>query len=66
MAESLLPLVVLTLWFVLFRWVLPWIGVPTCMSGSCGVSPHLAEDGARETGDPTDSSEQLIPHLRRR
>lgn len=24
-------------WFVVFRWVLPWLGVPTCLSGTCGV-----------------------------
>ena len=27
---------VLAAWFVLSRWVLPWFGVPTCMSGNCG------------------------------
>jgi hypothetical protein len=25
----------LVLWFVLSRWVLPWLGIPTCMSGNC-------------------------------
>jgi len=24
-------------WFFLVRWVLPYFGVPTCMSGSCSV-----------------------------
>lgn len=24
-------------WFALFRWVLPWFGVATCLSGSCGI-----------------------------
>jgi len=28
---------VLLAWFVLSRWVLPWLGVPTCMSGGCAV-----------------------------
>jgi hypothetical protein len=28
---------VLAAWFVLNRWVLPWFGVPTCMSGGCGA-----------------------------
>jgi hypothetical protein len=28
---------VLAAWFVLSRWVLPWFGVPTCMSGNCGT-----------------------------
>ena len=26
-------------WFALFRWVLPAIGVPTCLSGTCGYAP---------------------------
>ena len=29
-------------WIVLNRWVLPWFGVPTCMSGACSVTPHAA------------------------
>ncbi len=29
MVEVLLPLGVLVLWYVLFRWVLPGLGVPT-------------------------------------
>jgi hypothetical protein len=28
---------ILVAWFVASRWVLPWMGVPTCMSCSCGV-----------------------------
>jgi hypothetical protein len=27
----------LFLWIVLNRWVLPWFGIRTCMSGGCGV-----------------------------
>jgi hypothetical protein len=26
---------VLAIWFGLSRWVLPWLGIPTCMSGNC-------------------------------
>jgi hypothetical protein len=26
-------------WFTLNRWVLPWCGVPTCMSGRCTSEP---------------------------
>lgn len=29
-------LLFLAAWIVLNRWVLPWFGVPTCMSGGCG------------------------------
>jgi hypothetical protein len=28
-------LLFLAAWIVLNRWVLPWFGVPTCMSGGC-------------------------------
>lgn len=31
---------VIVAWFVLSRWVLPWFGINTCMSGSCGVDPR--------------------------
>lgn len=24
-------------WFVLNRWILPRLGVPTCLSGGCGL-----------------------------
>jgi len=27
---------VFVLWFALNRWVLPWMGISTCMSGGCG------------------------------
>lgn len=33
---------VIVAWFVLSRWVLPWFGINTCMSGSCGVDPRPA------------------------
>ena len=33
---------VIVVWFVLSRWVLPWFGVNTCMSGACGVDPRPA------------------------
>lgn len=32
-----LLLLILVLWFVLNRWVLPWFGVPTCMSCGCAA-----------------------------
>lgn len=35
MYDFVFPLAVLAGWFVLMRWVLPWLGVPTCMSGAC-------------------------------
>ncbi len=30
-------------WIVLNKWVLPWLGIPTCMSGACRV-PHVEQD----------------------
>lgn len=39
-------------WFALFRWVLPALGVPTCMSGACGYaseSPRTPEQGSMES-----------------
>ena len=26
-------------WFALFRWVLPSLGIPTCLGGACGLRP---------------------------
>jgi hypothetical protein len=47
-------IVVLSVWFVLNRWILPWFGIPTCMGGSCcSVAPHSTEiqraDAAKES-----------------
>ncbi len=36
--ETLFVLAFLAAWVVLNRWVLPWLGVPTCMSGGCAAS----------------------------
>jgi hypothetical protein len=35
MKTTVLFLGAMMLWIVLNRWVLPWFGVPTCMSGGC-------------------------------
>lgn len=35
MKDLLLVLGLIAGWIVLSRWVLPWLGVPTCMSGCC-------------------------------
>jgi hypothetical protein len=31
---------ILVVWLVLNRWVLPWLGIATCMSGRCAVDPR--------------------------
>jgi hypothetical protein len=28
---------IFVLWVVLNRWILPWMGLPTCMSGGCST-----------------------------
>ena len=38
MKELLLPIGILVLWIALNRWVLPWFGIRTCMSGGCTAS----------------------------
>ncbi len=50
--DLLLPSVALVGWFVLFRWVLPLMGVPTCMSGSCAPGPR---GPSRDVVDPEDT-----------
>jgi hypothetical protein len=37
MKETLIILGVFTFWIVLNRWVLPWFGTATCMSGGCST-----------------------------
>jgi hypothetical protein len=43
---------ILVLWIVLNRWVLPWCGIPTCMSGGCAAS--CCPSHAPEPSNPTD------------
>jgi hypothetical protein len=38
MKEISLLLGTLLLWIALNRWVLPWFGIQTCMSGACATS----------------------------
>lgn len=38
MKEFSIVLGVLLVWIALNRWVLPWFGVQTCMSGACSTS----------------------------
>jgi len=55
----------LVFWFALNRWILPRFGVPTCMSGACGVDRRptvaegtgsVADEPRRLAGDREDSS----------
>jgi hypothetical protein len=45
-----LVLLFLAAWIVLNRWVLPWFGISTCMSGSCGVDRRPAVGGEAPEG----------------
>ncbi len=45
---------VLVVWFSLMRFVLPAMGVPTCMSGACGVG---AAEECSHGGSPTTEKE---------
>lgn len=37
MKEFWILIGVLVLWIALNRWVLPWFGIQTCMSGACSA-----------------------------
>jgi len=54
MRDLLLVLGLVAAWVVLSRWVLPWLGVPTCMSGCC-QTPYCVpetEDGGASRQEP--------------
>jgi hypothetical protein len=56
--DALIILLFLGLWIVLNKWVLPWLGIPTCMSGGCcGTSSCTIEPTAQEK-QPSDMSDQ--------
>ena len=44
---------ILAVWFGMVRWVLPWLGIPTCMSGSCRIpqSIPIEDDSPRDKGN---------------
>jgi|WetSurMetagenome_2_1015567.scaffolds.fasta_scaffold590495_1 hypothetical protein len=44
MRDVLFMLGVLVIWFGLSRWVLPWFGIPTCMSGGCRTTCSTSWD----------------------
>jgi hypothetical protein len=37
MKGLLIVISLIVLWITLNRWVLPWFGIPTCMSGGCAA-----------------------------
>jgi hypothetical protein len=48
MKDLLMMATVLIAWFALSRWVLPALGIPTCMSGQCGTCPTSITQPADE------------------
>ena len=58
MSDTLRLLLFLAGYVVLMRWVLPWLGVPTCMSGTCGTPVHRA----RASGPKKDVSAEAAEH----
>ena len=59
MNDTMRMILFLVGYVVLMRWVLPRLGVRTCMSGNCAVPqrPKRAEEHK-----PDDSSTSVIPH----
>jgi len=52
MTDLLKLLSFLLAYVVLMKWVLPWLGVPTCMSGACGtVWPWKSSTGKKHKSD---------------
>lgn len=51
--DILIVLAFLGLWIVLNKWVLPWLGIPTCMSGGCpGSATCELPTSANATDEP--------------
>jgi hypothetical protein len=60
MRDFLILLGVILLWLTLNRWVLPWFGIRTCMSGGCAFdrcstySPPPADSRDQDGTTPRD------------
>lgn len=65
MKDLLLVLGLVFGWIVLSRWVLPWLGVPTCMSGCCQesrcASAPASAAAAREDSAPMGGPAEVVP-----
>ena len=60
MSDMVRLLLFLLGYVVLMKWLLPWLGVPTCMSGACNVAARRkrtieqeSEDSTNRIGKPT-------------
>jgi type IV secretory pathway TrbD component len=57
MREFLLFSGTFAVWLVLSRWVLPWFGVPTCISGICSMNQCPSCDPESRAGTEATSVE---------
>lgn len=51
-------------WFVLMKWILPALGLPTCMGGACRTRPGTPPrpgDGSEPACPSCDSGEPTAP-----
>lgn len=60
MTDLIVLLAVLALWFILNIWVLPRLGMQTCLSGLCGMKsqacPQPVKTNTNDRRDPTQAS----------
>ncbi|QDV16080.1 hypothetical protein Pan153_07010 [Gimesia panareensis] len=58
MTDLVVLLAVLALWFILNLWVLPRLGMQTCLSGMCGMKrcPQPEKSKTSERHDPDQTS----------
>ncbi len=55
MNEFAIYTIFIVVWFALQLWILPKLGIPTCMSGACSVPPpRQEEDRARRSKEAVD------------
>ncbi len=55
MSDTLRLLLFLGGYVVLMKWLLPWLGVPTCMSGSCNVATHRNRETTKKPEEASDT-----------
>jgi hypothetical protein len=62
MKDVLFMLGVLAIWFGLSRWVLPWLGIPTCMSGNCRTACSSSWNNDRSSScDASPRQSEIAP-----
>ena len=62
--NPILILAILVVWFSLNRWILPWFGFATCMSGSCAsLGPPVASIEKSTTPPVLEKESTSVIHL---